>query len=107
MTPAVSGEVTGLEVEIGETVEKGQVLFTLVNPQLDVAVAEAQNAYDKAVLAVDSAKTRPDFGADQPGQRLQLRLHRAADQAIEGERHRRGTRDHGGGERGDFGRDRA
>jgi macrolide-specific efflux system membrane fusion protein len=37
-------------------VEKGQTLFTLVNPQLDVAVAEAQNAYDKAVLAVDSAR---------------------------------------------------
>jgi RND family efflux transporter MFP subunit len=55
VTPVVSGEVTGLEVEIGEMVEKGQVLFTLLNPQLDVAVAEAQNAYDKAVLAVDSA----------------------------------------------------
>ena len=40
----------------GDTVEKGQVLFTLVNPQLDVAVAEAQNAYDKALLAVDQAK---------------------------------------------------
>jgi RND family efflux transporter MFP subunit len=56
VTPAVSGEITGLEVEIGDTVEKGQTLFTLVNPQLDVAVAEAQNAYDKAVLGVDSAR---------------------------------------------------
>jgi macrolide-specific efflux system membrane fusion protein len=56
VTPTVSGEVTGLEVQNGATVAKGQVLFALVNPQLDVAVAEAQNAYDKAVLAVDSAR---------------------------------------------------
>jgi macrolide-specific efflux system membrane fusion protein len=55
VTPAVSGEVSGLEVQIGDKVEKGQVLFTLLNAQLDVAVAEAQNAYDKAMLAVDSA----------------------------------------------------
>jgi macrolide-specific efflux system membrane fusion protein len=56
VTPEVSGEVTGLDLEVGDTVEKGQVLFILVNPRLDVAVAEAQNAYDKAVLAVDSAR---------------------------------------------------
>lgn len=56
VTPTVSGEVTGLEVKIGDAVTKGQVLFTLVNPQLDVAVAQAQNAYDKAVLATDSAR---------------------------------------------------
>jgi RND family efflux transporter MFP subunit len=56
VTPSVSGEVSGLDLEIGDTVKKGQVLFTLVDPQLDVAVAEAQNAYDKAILAVDSAK---------------------------------------------------
>jgi RND family efflux transporter MFP subunit len=56
VTPAVSGEVGGLEVAIGDAVEEGQVLFTLVDPQLDVAVAEAQNAFDKAMLAVDSAK---------------------------------------------------
>jgi macrolide-specific efflux system membrane fusion protein len=56
VNPTASGEVTGLEVQVGDAVEKGQTLFTLVNPQLDVAVAEAQNAYDKAVLAVDSAR---------------------------------------------------
>ena len=56
VTPTVSGEITGLEVEKGDAVQEGQVLFTLVDPQLDVAVAQAQNAYDKAVLAVDSAR---------------------------------------------------
>jgi macrolide-specific efflux system membrane fusion protein len=56
VSPAVSGEVSGLQLEVGDRVEKGQVLFTLINPQLDVAVAEAKNAYDKAVLAVEVAK---------------------------------------------------
>lgn len=56
VTPDVSGEVSGLEVEVGDTVKEGQVLFTLIDPQLDVAVAEAQNAYNKALLAVDLAK---------------------------------------------------
>lgn len=56
VVPAVSGEVSGLELKVGDEVGKGDVLFTLLNPQLDVAVAEAQNAYDKAVLAVDLAK---------------------------------------------------
>ena len=56
ISPAVSGDVTGLSVEVGDAVEKGQVLFTLDNPRLDVAVSDAQNAYDKAVLGVEQAK---------------------------------------------------
>jgi macrolide-specific efflux system membrane fusion protein len=80
VAPAVSGEVTSLEVEIGGTVEQGQVLFVLVNPQLDVAVAEAQNTYDRAVLAVDaakldmtSAKTSLSDVYDSGGSALQVR----------------------------------
>ena len=56
VSPSVSGEVQDLSVKVGDEVEKGQVLFTLVNRQFDVAVAQAQNAYDKAVLGVDQAK---------------------------------------------------
>jgi RND family efflux transporter MFP subunit len=56
VSPAVTGEVKDLSVNLGDTVKKGQVLFTLVNPQLDVDVANAQNAYDKAVLGVDQAR---------------------------------------------------
>jgi RND family efflux transporter MFP subunit len=54
--PAVSGEVSGLGLGIGDKVQKGQTLFVLVNPELDVAVDGAQNAYDKAVLGVQQAK---------------------------------------------------
>ncbi len=57
MNPSISGKVTDLSVKLGDTVKKGDVLFTLYNPQLDIEVATAQNAYDVAVLSVDQART--------------------------------------------------
>ncbi len=57
VNPSISGTVQDLAVKLGDTVKKGQTLFILHNPQLDIAVATAQNAYDTAVLAVDQAKT--------------------------------------------------
>jgi RND family efflux transporter MFP subunit len=57
VNPSISGTVKDLSVKLGDTVKKGQALFTLYNPQLDVSVATAQNAYDMAVLAVDQADT--------------------------------------------------
>ena len=57
VNPSISGTVKDLSVKLGDTVKKDQVLFTLYNPQLDVDVATAQNAYDSAVLAVDQANT--------------------------------------------------
>lgn len=57
VNPSIAGTIKDLTVKLGDTVKKGQVLFTLYNPQLDVSVATAQNAYDKAVLAVDQANT--------------------------------------------------
>ena len=57
VNPSISGKVADLSVKLGDTVKKGDVLFTLYNPQLDIAVATAQNAYDTAVLAVDQART--------------------------------------------------
>ena len=38
VSPSVSGTVSGLAVKVGDTVTKGQILFTLVNAQLDLAV---------------------------------------------------------------------
>ena len=54
--PSVSGTVSGLAVKVGDTVAKGQVLFTLVNPQLDIAVENAQNSYNQAVNSLSQAK---------------------------------------------------
>jgi macrolide-specific efflux system membrane fusion protein len=55
VSPSVAGTVQGVAVKLGDSVKKGDVLFTLDNPQLDVDVDSAQNAYDKAVLGVDQA----------------------------------------------------
>jgi RND family efflux transporter MFP subunit len=57
VNPSISGTVKDLSVKLGDSVKKGQALFTLYNPQLDVDVATAQNSYDTAVLAVDQANT--------------------------------------------------
>ena len=57
VNPSISGTVKDLAVKLGDTIKKGQALFTLYNPQLDIGVATAQNAYDTAVLAVDQANT--------------------------------------------------
>jgi membrane fusion protein, macrolide-specific efflux system len=57
VNPSISGKVADLSAKLGDTVKKGDVLFTLYNPQLDIEVATAQNGYDTAVLAVDQART--------------------------------------------------
>ena len=54
--PGVSGEVSGLSVAVGETVEAGQTLFTIVNAQLDLAVTSAENSYNQAVLNLSKAE---------------------------------------------------
>jgi membrane fusion protein, macrolide-specific efflux system len=57
INPSISGKVQDLSAKLGDAVKKGQTLFTLYNPQLDIDVATAQNSYDNAVLAVDQART--------------------------------------------------
>ncbi|MBC7293193.1 MAG: efflux RND transporter periplasmic adaptor subunit, partial [Thermoleophilia bacterium] len=54
--PGISGEVAELSVAVGDKVEQGQHLFTIINPQLDLEVANAQNNYNQAVLALEKAK---------------------------------------------------
>ncbi len=54
--PTVSGEVTGLSVALGDTVTQGQVLFVLVNPQLDLDVASAETSVEQAEDSVDKAE---------------------------------------------------
>ena len=54
--PSVSGEVTGLSVALGDTVTQGQVLFVLVNPQLDLDVASAETSVKQAEDSVVKAE---------------------------------------------------
>lgn len=54
--PGISGEVSGLSVALGDTVEAGQLLFTIVNPELDLAVTNAENSYNEAELNLSKAE---------------------------------------------------
>ena len=56
VNPSVTGTVSNLELKVGDKVTKGETLFTVVNPQLDLNVSNATNAYNQAVDGVQKAK---------------------------------------------------
>jgi RND family efflux transporter MFP subunit len=77
VNPGISGTVSGLAVKVGDTVKSGQLLFTVVNDQLDLDVINAQNSYNNAVAAVDRAQ----LSVLQAEQSLQNLQQQKADQA--------------------------
>lgn len=56
LTSEVSGTVTGLAVALGDTVTKDQVLFKVVNEDLETAVTQATNSYNQAVNSLEQAE---------------------------------------------------
>ena len=56
VNPSISGTVSNLQVKVGDTVTKGQTLFTVVNSQLDLNVVNATNTYNQAVDGVQKAQ---------------------------------------------------
>lgn len=54
--PTISGTVAGLSVTVGDSVKKGQVLFTIVNDQLGVSVAQAAASLQSAEQSLISAQ---------------------------------------------------
>ena len=56
VSPTISGTVSNLQVKAGDAVTKGQTLFTVVNPQLDLDVSNATNSYNQAVDGVQKAQ---------------------------------------------------
>ena len=64
ITPEVDGTVSELFVSEGDTVELGQPLFTIDNPDLDKAITTAQRGVDSANLNLRSAQAaRDDAGS--------------------------------------------
>ncbi|PJA87196.1 MAG: hypothetical protein CO141_00670 [Candidatus Moranbacteria bacterium CG_4_9_14_3_um_filter_42_9] len=53
--PTITGTVSSLAVAIGDPVEKGQVLFNIVNDQLGVSVSQARSSYQSASSSFESA----------------------------------------------------
>ncbi len=48
VNPSITGTVANLKVKLGDTVKKGQTLFTITNDQLDITVQKANTAYLQA-----------------------------------------------------------
>ncbi|NLG10155.1 MAG: HlyD family efflux transporter periplasmic adaptor subunit [Coriobacteriaceae bacterium] len=55
VTPEVDGTIADIEVNEGDRVEAGQLLFSIENPELDRQVQSAQRALDGANLAASGA----------------------------------------------------
>lgn len=54
--PTITGTVENLAVKVGEMVQKGQVLFTIKNDELDVSVAQSKASYLSAKKANSGSK---------------------------------------------------
>lgn len=62
--PTISGTVANLSVRVGDAVKKGQLLFTIVNDDLDVSLANARVSLRQAENAVVSANISKDQARD-------------------------------------------
>lgn len=56
--PTISGTVANLAVNIGDSVKKGQILFTIVNDDLSVSSAKASASLQQSQTSLDSAKVQ-------------------------------------------------
>ena len=54
--PGITGTVKSLSVKLGDTVTKGDLLFKIVNPDLDAAVTRAKNSVTQAKQQYANAK---------------------------------------------------
>lgn len=54
--PDITGTVANLSVSVGDTVKKGQLLFTIVNDQLGISASQAAASYQSAQASLISAK---------------------------------------------------
>jgi len=58
--PTISGTVTNLAVQVGDSVSKGQFLFDIVNDQLGVSVTKSAASLEQAKNAVETAEIQED-----------------------------------------------
>ena len=56
--PSISGKVTSLKVKVGDTVKKGQFLFYIDNPQLDIDLTKAYASYTQSLQGLDNAQAQ-------------------------------------------------
>jgi len=56
--PTISGTIADLSVKVGDIVEKGDYLFSVINDDLDAGVAQASASYQQALNNLESAKNQ-------------------------------------------------
>lgn len=54
--PTINGTVANLAVNIGDSVKKGQLLFTIINNDLGVSVTKAYSSYLQSLASLETAK---------------------------------------------------
>lgn len=60
VSPSITGTVANLNVQLGDTVKKGQRLFTITNDQLDITVQKANTSYVQAKQSLVNAQAAYD-----------------------------------------------
>lgn len=58
INPTISGKVTSLKVALGDTVRKGQFLFYIYDPQMEIDLNKSYSSYIQAQQALDNAKAQ-------------------------------------------------
>lgn len=58
--PTITGTVADLSVKVGDSISKGQLLFTIINDDLGISVSKADASYESAKNSVQSAKIDED-----------------------------------------------
>jgi len=58
INPSISGQVKSLSVKVGDSVRKGQFLFYVDNPQMDIDLSKAYASYVQAQQSLDNAKAQ-------------------------------------------------
>lgn len=58
--PTITGTVDNLAVNVGDSIKKGQILFTIINDSLGVSNAKASASLQQSKNSVDSAKLQVD-----------------------------------------------
>lgn len=74
--PTITGTVSNLSISVGDTVKKGQVLFIIVNNQLDVSLANALVSLKQARNSVTSAHISKDQARDSYNTRTGTSLNK-------------------------------
>lgn len=56
--PTISGTIADLSVKVGDSVKKGDFLFSVINDDLDANVAQSSASYQQALNNLESAKNQ-------------------------------------------------